>query len=67
MNSKSGGDGPKLNDLLQVRERHLLQDRIELLGPVRHRDVRDVSSPPHAVLSILIPISNAIAVAAFRC
>jgi glycosyltransferase involved in cell wall biosynthesis len=39
----SGGDGPKLNDLLQVRERHLLQDRIELLGPVRHRDVRDVS------------------------
>ncbi|KAF8430897.1 glycosyltransferase family 4 protein [Boletus edulis BED1] len=37
-----GGDGPKLNDLLQARERHLLQDRIELLGPVRHRDVRDV-------------------------
>lgn len=37
-----GGDGPKLNDLLQVRERHMLQDRMELLGSVRHRDVRAV-------------------------
>lgn len=46
----TGGDGPKLNDLLQVRERYLLQDRIELLGPVRHRDVRDVSlSDPQAI------------------
>jgi phosphatidylinositol glycan class A protein len=26
-----------------MREQHLLQDRIELLGPVRHRDVQDVS------------------------
>ena len=25
-----------------MRERHALQDRIELLGPVRHSDVRDV-------------------------
>ena len=30
-------------DLLQMREKHLLQDRIELLGPVRHSDVRDVN------------------------
>jgi len=37
-----GGDGPKLIDLLQMREKHLLQDRIELLGPVRHNDVRSV-------------------------
>lgn len=29
-------------DLLQMRENHLLQDRIELLGPVRHSDVRSV-------------------------
>ena len=29
-------------DLLQMREKHLLQDRIELLGPVRHSDVRNV-------------------------
>ncbi|KAK1226917.1 Phosphatidylinositol N-acetylglucosaminyltransferase GPI3 subunit [Marasmius sp. AFHP31] len=35
-----GGDGPKLIELLQMREKHLLQDRIELLGPIRHNDVR---------------------------
>ncbi|KDQ59981.1 glycosyltransferase family 4 protein [Jaapia argillacea MUCL 33604] len=37
-----GGDGPKMVELLQMREKHLLQDRIELLGPVRPGDVRDV-------------------------
>ncbi|KAJ3007552.1 hypothetical protein NUW54_g3508 [Trametes sanguinea] len=37
-----GGDGPKMIDLLQMREKYLLQDRIEILGPVRHSDVRDV-------------------------
>lgn len=37
-----GGDGPKLIDLLQMREKHLLQDRIELLGPIHPRDVRNV-------------------------
>jgi len=37
-----GGTGPKLNELLQMREKHFLQDRIELLGSVRHNDVRDV-------------------------
>jgi len=41
--SPSGGDGPKLIDLLQMREKHFLQDRIELLGPVRHSNVRSVS------------------------
>ena len=38
-----GGDGPKLIELLQMREKYLLQDRIELLGPVRHKDVLSVS------------------------
>lgn len=42
----SGGDGPKLVDLLQMREKHALQDRIELLGPVRPGDVRDVRPVP---------------------
>jgi hypothetical protein len=37
-----GGDGPKLIEVLQMREKHLLQDRIELLGPVKHKDVRTV-------------------------
>lgn len=37
-----GGDGPKLIDLLQMREKHRLQDRIELLGAVKTNDVRSV-------------------------
>lgn len=39
----AGGDGPKLIELLQMREKHRLQDRIELLGSVRHEDVSSVS------------------------
>ena len=44
MCSVEGGDGPKLIDLLQMREKYLLQDRIELLGPIHPRDVRSVRS-----------------------
>lgn len=40
----SGGDGPKLIDILQMREKYCLQDRIELLGPIRPGDVRSVRS-----------------------
>ena len=39
-----------------MREKHLLQDRIELLGPVRHSDVRDVSvciSVPERINNVL--------------
>jgi len=42
MSCIGGGDGPKLIDLLQMREKFLLQDRIELLGPIHPRDVRSV-------------------------
>lgn len=42
---KIGGDGPKLIDLLQMREKHFLQDRVELLGAIRHSDVLSVSKP----------------------
>lgn len=33
-------------DLLQMREKFQLQDRIELLGPVKHSDVRNVNALP---------------------
>ena len=36
------GSGPKALDLEQMLERRVLQDRVELLGPVRHEEVRDV-------------------------
>lgn len=34
-----GGEGPKLVDLEQMRERYMLQDRVALVGAVRQRDV----------------------------
>jgi phosphatidylinositol glycan class A protein len=36
------GDGPKRIDLEQMREKHLLHDRVELLGAVKHSEVRNV-------------------------
>lgn len=46
-----GGDGPKMVDLEQMREKYQLQDRIELLGSVRPSDVRDVR--PHSCIPVL--------------
>ena len=48
MNSQSftkiiGGNGPKMVDLEQMREVHLLQDRVELLGSIPPGQVGDVS------------------------
>ncbi len=37
-----GGDGPKRIVLEEVIERHQLQDRVTLLGAIKHDDVRDV-------------------------
>ncbi|EGN92502.1 glycosyltransferase family 4 protein [Serpula lacrymans var. lacrymans S7.3] len=62
-----GGDGPKLIDLLQMRERHLLQDRIELLGPVRHSDVRDVLVRGSIFLNTSLTESFGIAILEAAC
>ncbi|GAA6063987.1 hypothetical protein JCM10212_002419 [Sporobolomyces blumeae] len=39
-----GGDGPKIVELDQMRDRYqtLLRDRVELLGSVRHEDVKSI-------------------------
>ncbi|KAL6073502.1 phosphatidylinositol N-acetylglucosaminyltransferase [Balamuthia mandrillaris] len=37
-----GGDGPKLVELEEMRERHQLHDRVELLGGLHHAKVRGV-------------------------
>lgn len=36
------GEGPKSIDLEQLREQYLLQDRVTLIGPVRHHEIRNV-------------------------
>lgn len=46
-----GGDGPKMVDLLQMREKYELQDRIELVGSVRPADVRDLLTRGHIYLN----------------
>jgi phosphatidylinositol glycan class A protein len=37
-----GGDGPMLTNLEEMRDKCNLNDRIKLLGGVRHEDVRNV-------------------------
>ena len=44
------GTGPKAIDLEQMIEQNVLQDRVEMLGPVRHEDVRDVMVRGHIYL-----------------
>ncbi|GAA5887490.1 hypothetical protein JCM16303_003435 [Sporobolomyces ruberrimus] len=41
-----GGDGPKIVELDQMRDKYqtLLRDRVQLLGPVKHEDVRSLLS-----------------------
>ncbi|KAL7423184.1 Phosphatidylinositol N-acetylglucosaminyltransferase GPI3 subunit [Cryptotrichosporon argae] len=46
-----GGAGPKMVDLLQMRERHRLHERVTLLGPVDPADVCGVLNRGHIYLS----------------
>ncbi|PPQ72390.1 hypothetical protein CVT26_006750 [Gymnopilus dilepis] len=62
-----GGDGPKLIELLQMREKYLLQDRIELLGPVRHKDVLSVLSRGSIFMNTSLTESFGIAILEAAC
>ncbi|KAI0019476.1 glycosyltransferase family 4 protein [Xylariomycetidae sp. FL0641] len=44
------GSGPKAIDLEQMIEQNVLQDRVEMLGPVRHEKVRDIMVRGHIYL-----------------
>ncbi|KAI1084854.1 glycosyltransferase family 4 protein [Whalleya microplaca] len=44
------GSGPKAIDLEQMIEQNVLQDKVEMLGPVRHESVRDVMVRGHIYL-----------------
>ncbi|KAK0705559.1 glycosyltransferase family 4 protein [Lasiosphaeris hirsuta] len=44
------GSGPKAIDLEQMIEQNVLQDRVEMLGPVRHEEVRNVMVRGHIYL-----------------
>ncbi|TRM60374.1 glycosyltransferase family 4 protein [Schizophyllum amplum] len=62
-----GGTGPKLIDLLQMREKHRLQDRIELLGPVAAGDVRSVLVRGHIFLNTSLTEAFGIATLEAAC
>lgn len=44
------GSGPKAIDLEQMIEQNVLQDKVEMLGPIRHEKVRDVMVQGHIYL-----------------
>ncbi|XP_020532544.2 phosphatidylinositol N-acetylglucosaminyltransferase subunit A isoform X4 [Jatropha curcas] len=46
-----GGDGPKRVRLEEMREKHSLQDRVEMLGAVPHAHVRSVLISGHIFLN----------------
>lgn len=62
-----GGDGPKMIDLLQMREKHSLQDRIELLGSVKPTNVRNVLTQGHIFLNTSLTESFGIAILEAAC
>jgi phosphatidylinositol glycan class A protein len=37
------GDGPKRIDIEQMRERHVLQERVKTLGALKHSEMRNVN------------------------
>ncbi|KAI9507190.1 transferase [Russula earlei] len=62
-----GGDGPKMVDLLQMREAHFLQDRITLLGPVAHRDVPSILQQGSIFLNTSLTEAFGIAILEAAC
>lgn len=44
------GSGPKAIDLQQMIEQNVLQDKVEMLGPVRHENVREIMVKGHIYL-----------------
>ncbi|EKX49218.1 hypothetical protein GUITHDRAFT_68256 [Guillardia theta CCMP2712] len=57
-----GGDGPMRVALEQMRENHQLQDRVEMLGHVRHTDVRNVLVRGHIYLNCSLTEAFCIAI-----
>lgn len=57
-----GGDGPKRLNLEEMREKHQLHDRVELLGAVPNEEVRDVLVRGHIFLNCSLTESFCIAI-----
>ncbi|KAI7864557.1 GlcNAc transferase [Spinellus fusiger] len=62
-----GGDGPKRIDLEQMRENHLLHDRVELLGPIKHHEVRNILIQGNIFLNTSLTEAFCIAIVEAAC
>lgn len=62
-----GGEGNKRLLLEEMRERHRLHDRVELLGAVPHSKVRDVLCRGHIFLNSSLTESFCIALLEAAC
>jgi phosphatidylinositol glycan class A protein len=56
------GDGPKRIDLEQMREQHILQDRVVLLGALPQSQIRDVLVQGHIFLNTSLTEAFCIAI-----
>ncbi|KAH6569650.1 hypothetical protein BASA60_008159 [Batrachochytrium salamandrivorans] len=57
-----GGDGPKRIELEQMRERYVLQDRVQMLGAVNHSDIRNLLVQGHIFLNTSLTEAFCIAI-----
>jgi phosphatidylinositol glycan class A protein len=57
-----GGDGNKRLMIEEMRERHHLHDRVEMLGEVQHKDVRSVLVRGHLFLNCSLTEAFCIAI-----
>jgi phosphatidylinositol N-acetylglucosaminyltransferase subunit A len=57
-----GGDGPKRLDLEEMREKHQLHDRIELLGSLPHSEVPKILNRGHIFLNCSLTEAFCIAI-----
>lgn len=56
------GDGPKRTELEEMREKHGLFDRVEMLGLIEHKDVRNVLVRGHIFLNCSLTEAFCIAI-----
>ncbi|KAJ3095063.1 hypothetical protein HK100_005930, partial [Physocladia obscura] len=62
-----GGDGAKRVEVDQMREKYLLQDRVKVLGSVKHENVRDVLVLGHIFLNTSLTEAFCIAIVEAAC
>ncbi|KAJ3333893.1 hypothetical protein HDU76_001809 [Blyttiomyces sp. JEL0837] len=62
-----GGDGPKRIELEQMREKYVLQDRVTVVGAVKHADVRKLLVQGHIFLNTSLTEAFCIAIVEAAC